>query len=518
VFIQDNCQNTLTLTLVTNPNAPGGACPAGTIPVSFSDVSPSVNDYHAFEPRFSGTYTVDPLTVLRASYSKIAQAPSSAFQQYNGAAGALPLVPNFYPIGFRDPAHSVGPQYSFNTDFSIEHQFKGTDLSLELSPFYRSTDGEIFNVVLDPKTSFVSGVNVGKELVEGIELAMHKGDFARDGFAGQLSYTYTYGRTHYNNLPNGQTVVGPVNSGIIQYNAYTSFCGSHPTDVRCGGGPGGPGNGGIVAAPCYTPVTATGGGTPVTACGPGDIANPYYNSPVQNLYSPDAFYPPFNTTLSGAVVTTDNTTTSSYVIPHVAALLLQYQHGPFTITPTFQLSAGGKYGSPTANFGIAPDTCGGNLGTLGVPNDNRYMNGLPPGATAGNEYLAQSCAGAVFTPDRYTGNFDNFGQFTEPANFTGNVSMVYRVNKKVSLNAIFVNVFDQCFGGSKVPWNNEGPKIGCWYSNSTEYAGQFYNPGSTFQGPAQQYPYAPVFGNVFQSAYGGSANPFQAYFSVNVNI
>ncbi|MBC5823928.1 MAG: hypothetical protein GIX02_03705, partial [Candidatus Eremiobacteraeota bacterium] len=129
-----------------------------------------------------------------------------------------------------------------------------------------------------------------------------------------------------------------------------------------------------------------------------------------------------------------------------------------------------------------------------------------------------TCSGApIYTPEPYTGSFDNFGQFTEPAIFTGNVTLNYRFNKKVSLNAVFVNVLDQCFGGSKVPWNNEGPKIGCSYS-SGEYAGNYYNPGNTFQGPSQQYPYAPVFGNVFQQVYGVSANPLQAYFSLNVSL
>ncbi len=512
-FIANNCQDATTLLLVAKATF-GAPCAAGQIPVTFSDVSPPVNDYHAFEPRFSGTYTVDPLTVLRASYSKIAQAPSTAYQQYNGAAGALPLVANFYPVGFRDPAHTVGPEYSYNTDLSIEHQFHGSDAAFSLTPFYRSTAGEIFNVVLDPKTNFISGINVGNSYLEGAEFAIHKGNFTRDGFSAQLSYTYTFGRTHYEALPNGQTVIGPINTGIQTYNGFTSFCATHGTDPRCNQAANK-----VPAAPCYTPVNAAAGtgGAPVAVCGPGDVANPYWNSPVQSLFSTDAFFSPFNQTIANAPGISNNSTVSSYVVPHVAALLLQYKHGPLTVTPTFQLSAGGKYGSPTTSIGIDPSTCGGTLGATGVAGDNRYSNGLPATADVGNEYLAQTCAGAIYTPNRYTGQFDNFGQYTEPATFTGNIALGYKLAKNVTFNATLVNVFDQCFGGSKVPWNNQGPKVGCWFTNSN-YAGNFYNPGNTFQGPTEQYPYAPVFGNTFQQSYGGAANPFQAYFSLNVNL
>ncbi len=68
-----------------------------------------------------------------------------------------------------------------------------------------------------------------------------------------------------------------------------------------------------------------------------------------------------------------------------------------------------------------------------------------------------------------------------------------------------------------MPGNNAGPKIGCSYSSGA-YAGNYYNPGNTFQGRTIQYPYAPVFGNIFQQVYGVSANPLQAFFSLNVNI
>jgi hypothetical protein len=510
VFIDTNCQDSTTLELVSKSAT--AKCPAGTVPVFYSNSNPSALDYHAFEPHFGATYSVDPLTVLRASYSKTAQPPSSAYEQYNGGAGAIPLQSEFYPIGFRSSAHDVGPSYSYNLDFSFEHQFKGTDLGLSLSPFVRTTQDQVYDVLLDAKTGFVSGDNVASEIVDGVELAIHKGDFARDGFAAQLSYTFTNAKVHYQTLQNGDTVMGPVNTGVQYYNSFTSGCAKKPLDPRCSTDPNHPAD-----APCYTTA-----GVPDPTCAATSVANPYWNSPIQNLFSNQAFYSPVNETFNGSGGDTNSGVTSSYVIPHVVALLLQYKHGPLTFTPTFQMSAGEKYGSPLSNYGIDPSTCTATLaGLYAGTTDPRYTYGLPAGTTAANGYLAQSCAGTVLTPNRFTGSFDTFGEYTEPTNVTGNLAITYQLSKKVTLQATVVNLIDQCFGGSKVPWNNAGPKIGCDYiaGGSAPYAGNYYNPGNSFQSTGEQYPYSPVIGaQVFQSEYSGATAPIQAYLTLSVHL
>lgn len=511
VFINTNCQNSTTLELVSKSAL--AACPAGTVPVTFSSTNPNANDYHAFEPHFGLTYAVDPLSVLRASYSKTAQAPSSAYEEYNGAAGTLPDQAVFYPIGFRSAAHDIGPEYSYNLDFSFEHQFRGSDVGFSLSPFLRTTQDQIYNVVLDPKTAFASGDNVAQEIADGVELAVHKGDFARDGFAAQLSYTFTAAKVHYQGLQNGQTVMGPVNTGIQYYNSFTKGCAANPRDPRCSTDPSHP-----VDAPCYTT-----GGAPDPACAGAAVANPYWNSPLQDLESNAAFYPAMNQTFDGAGGAVNTGVTSSYVIPHVVALLLQYKHGPLTVTPTFQLSAGEKYGSPLANYGVDPSSCSKTLaGLYAGATDPRYIFGLPPGTTAANGYLAQSCTGTILTPNQFTGAFDTFGGYTEPTNVTGNLDIKYALNKRVTLRATIVNLLDQCFGGSKVPWNNAGPRIGCNYvaggSGLTPYAGNFYNPGNTFQSAGEQYPYSPVFAQTDQSVYGTAVNPLQLVLTLSVRL
>ncbi len=78
-----------------------------------------------------------------------------------------------------------------------------------------------------------------------------------------------------------------------------------------------------------------------------------------------------------------------------------------------------------------------------------------------------------------------------------------------------VNVATSCWGGSNVPWKIGG-RAGCAYGGGT-FASNFYNPGDVIQRGYDQ-PYAPTFGNVFQSTAGGQANPFQVYTSLNIKM
>ncbi|HZZ64778.1 MAG TPA: TonB-dependent receptor, partial [Candidatus Baltobacteraceae bacterium] len=353
------------------------SCPAGTTGVNWTNASPSANDYHAWEPRVGMTYTVNPLNVIRASWGKYEQPASSAFQQYQNANNDLPLTApanSFYPLGFTGPTHQVFPEESFNSDLSWEHQVKGSDLSWKITPFYRHTRNEIFNVLLDPKTNFVSGVNVGRKDVYGVELAVQKGDFNRNGWAGLLSYTYTGGRVHFDTLQNGTTVLTGVNSAISQYNAYTSKCAPFQANPSNTSGvpaqcltPPVPGvaqtvalpSNGAAAAPCYTSA-----GAPDATCAGGSIANPYWNAPAQGLFNANDAFVPYNQ-LPGTGV---SSVASSYIIPHVAALVVNYRMNKFAVTPQFQIAAGGKYGSQVQGQGIDPATCTGAL-TSGITGD-----------------------------------------------------------------------------------------------------------------------------------------------------
>jgi hypothetical protein len=228
------------------------------------------------------------------------------------------------------------------------------------------------------------------------------------------------------------------------------------------------------------------------------------------LLDGNAEYPAYNQ-LPGTGI---SSVASSFVIPHVLTLLLNYKHDKFAVTPTLQFSGGGRYGSPVEGQGIDPAAGGcAPLAATTFAGDTRY----PYGAAGGAPYDAQTCTGFITTPDFSTGGFDAFGAFTEPSQLTGDIQFRYDVSKKVAISLTASNVYNLCFGGSKEPWTaGVNGKIGCWYTSPGFYTGNFYNPGNTIS--AANEAYTPTVGNVFQSAYGGQANPFQAVLSVSVKL
>jgi hypothetical protein len=363
--------------------------------------------------------------------------------------------------------------------------------------------------------------------VYGVELAVQKGDFNRNGLAALLSYTYTYGRVHFDTLANGSTVVTGINTAISQYNAYTSKCAPFqatptvttgvPAECLTPPVPGVPQTvalptNGAPASPCYN---ADGSPNPACAVDPGtgltSLANPYWNAPSQGLFSANDSFVPYNQ-LPGTGV---SSVASSYIIPHVATLVLNFRHNRWAVTPAFQITAGGKYGSPVQGQGIDPASGCGEL-TSSITGDPRY----PYGAAGGAPYDAQFCgsangAGSIVTPDLYTNHFDNFGEFTEPTQINASMQISYDVSPKITLRLIGTNIWNTCFGGSNVPWV-QSHTVGCWYTSGT-YAGNFYNPGNVVQ-QAFRFPYVPTFSTVFQQAYGGQANPFNLFINAEIKL
>ncbi|HEY0394318.1 MAG TPA: TonB-dependent receptor [Candidatus Elarobacter sp.] len=488
-----------------------GACPAGSTPVNFSNATPSSVWYGGFQPRLGATFSINSLNVLRAGYGRYLQPTSSAYLFYNraGAAVADYDAPKFYSYGFTTPFHNIPPQESWNFDFSWEHQVKGTDMSLKLTPFIRRTRNENISVILDPTTNFVSGIDALSSNIRGFELLFRKGDFSRNGFAAQLAYTYTYETSHYQTLPGGSTALDNVNSTVKTYNAYTSFCATHPTDNRCGATNGG----GATATPCYDA-----GGAPDPACAAGSIANPYWNAPVQNLFDPKADYYPYNQTFG----TGFSSNASSYNIPHVATLILNYKKDKWNFTPTVQFTGGGRYGSPVQGVGIDPTSGCSPLTGGAIAGDPRYPYGAPGGAP----YLAQTCGqntapgepGFIYAPNPFTKVFDTPGSFVEPNQLIANIGIGYQANKRLKLNLLAVNAFGTCWGGTQQAWTHYSSKIGCWYGAATGLqAGNFYNPGNGFQN--QAYPYFPVLGGIAgQQAYGTNVQPLQVFFSAQFKM
>ncbi|MBV8368360.1 MAG: carboxypeptidase regulatory-like domain-containing protein [Candidatus Eremiobacteraeota bacterium] len=511
-FNKFNCYDPVTQTLTTTDlsgkplptTANGINC--GVVPrytsASFSATSLAVEDYPELQPRFGLTYSVNRNNVIRASAGKFAQPSSSAFQQYNTIQPNLIPGPNtsYYNLGFTTPSHHILPEESYNYDASWEHQFNGTDASFKFTPYVRTTKNEISTVLLDPKTNFVGGINIGRKNVKGLEFQIQKGDLNRDGFFGLMSYTYTFARITFDRTPKGTTVVDGLNNAIKTYNGYTSFCASNPTDARCGTT-----STGLASAACYKP-----NGTADAACAAGDIANPYWNAAPQRLFDPNASYPLYNTYSGSTFASGSN---QSYIPPHILTFIGNWKHGRLNVTPTAQFQGGAQYGIPLGTEGIDPARgCAPLVGSAATTaNDPRY-----PGAPiAARPYDASSCTGAIPIPNPLTHQYDPYGAFTEPNKLSANLSLSYDLSRRVTARLDFVNVVSTCFGGSNVPWKITGA-AGCDYTRSP-YVGNFYNPGDVIQARVAQ-PYGPLFSNVFQSTTAGQADPFQVFGSISIKL
>jgi Carboxypeptidase regulatory-like domain/TonB dependent receptor/TonB-dependent Receptor Plug Domain len=489
-------------------NLPGAVAGATYVPATISNVS-DTQTYTVFQPRVAATYTLNPDNVLRFSAGKYDQAPNTAFEQYtyydqNTPSGGIFNLKNFYTLGFTQPTHPIYPETSWNYDLSWEHQVKGTDLSWKLTPFFRQTQDQIEEFYLDVQTNFVSGLNIGSQTSDGVELQIQKGNFAKNGFSGLFSYTYTNASVKYKATSNGTTPVTSINQAISSYNAETSACNGGSAAGKsqygqsvCAAG--------VTAAPCYTT-----GGAPVAtaaACTAADIANPYWNAPVQGFFDPSASYVPYSLFPAGAPGAGGY---GSFIAPSVATLVLNYTHDKWSITPAVQFSSGNKYGYPIDELGVDASTCTGALGA--VAGDPRY-----PYGGSGSSYDASTCGGAfsIPIPNPQTGNFDSIGAFTAPNRVTLSLQTSYQMSPRIQAVLTLANLYDGCFGGSKEPWSSF-PGVPqymiCGYGAG--YAGvgvgpigNNYNPGT----PVQSFrvpSYYPGLGTL----------PFNAYLDFRIRI
>ena len=459
---------------------PAAACPKNYTAANF--VNPTgipTQTFPEFQPRLGMTYSINPTTVVRASYGRYAQAPNSAYEQYNALQQNTPALLygtyGFQKFGFTSPDHTVYPSVSNNYDLSLEKSFG--DTALKITPFYRSTQNQIQQFFLNQQTDFVSGLNVGQQTSDGVEFELDKGNFGRNGLAAKLSFTYTNSYIRYTDLPNGSTIIDPINAGIKQYNAYTSFCATHAGNAQCGTTPTGK-----VAAPCYTPLGVA--VAAAAACTLADVANPYWDAPVQGLIDPNQNFHTFDIFPGGI-----GSAVQGYGAPYFATFLLQYKHGPFAFVPNVQFSAGQRYGAPQTSFGVEPDTCK----SLGVTatGDPRYTSGSP----GGGGFDATSCTGQLLDgiPEPYTGKFDSIGEFVAPSEVQLGAQIEYDLNKNVSLLANLGNIVNTCFGGTKTSFAVRGACNYTVVGNGTGGdVGNSYNPGAAIQ-PYVNTPYEPTF-------------------------
>lgn len=528
------CVNPTTGNVLVSPLAPGSYPPANPVLTNgacsaqpngagyvhpdcaagdpcFSLNVPSAYAMSYFQPRISGTYTENPDTVWRFSGGRYAEPPISASVEYLYRGGsAASLWTNFMSLGTYSPFHPIPGMTSAQYDFSLEKRIHGTPLSFKITPFYSATSNWQEQSFIG--AGFVTQIPVGKARSWGVETQFNYGDFNQEGLSGLVSFTYTKSQVQFQNLL-GSNQINDMNQTIQNYNALTSQCavgGKSAGTALCGTNQ-------PAASACYA---SSGDATPVSCADLTAIANPYYNSPAQPLLDPSGWYDQGIYALKPGVYTGG---AGFYNSPFVTNIVLNYRHQKLAITPSLQIQAGTKYGSPYDIYGVDPRNC--------------FANQAGTGAVAAGSTTAQNCdytqagPGAapawtyLYVPNPQTGSFATYGAFTEPNIMIGNLQLSYDVSSHVTLQLTASNLFHTCFGGTQAPWTTSNPASS---NNCGYYANGWYNGAGWYNGtsptnaaanhgitpyPWEQTSYLPKFNNSI-----GGFIPFTLYFQAQIKL
>jgi len=431
-----------------------------------------------WEPRVAFTEALSQYTVIRGSYGRYSRPAPTSYLELNTVQQNLPtFISGFLSFGFNSPFQLKHADISNNYDLSIEQQIPHTDLSFKVTPFYRSTQNQIQYVSLNAQ-GVVDGLNVGQQASKGVEFSFNKGNFAANGIALLFTATYTNSSIKYNNFSNGRNIIDLMNDYIQNYNAYTSACATAAPSLN---GPCGL-EGSTLAHACFA------SGVPDDTCTlAGTVTNPYFNQPIQALFDRngrfttyDQIPAPFNNAIG-------------FATPFQTSLVAQYRHGPLTITPNFQYSTQGKYGSPLVWPGYDPATCGAPL--------------------AGTTADPTNCSGSIFIPDKYTNKFDTLGQFNQPQRFTMGLQIGYELSSHVTTSLTFANLIDTC-AQHHMPWDSGST---CMYA---QLASNLLAPAGNFTAtpPIQlAYPYGNWYNNL-EIGQEGQRLPIEATLQVTFKM
>jgi hypothetical protein len=512
-YVVGDCDKAATALHPSGPHTgwvhPNGTTQDGVAAPSFTASSPSSYSLNYWQPRFSMTYTQSPDVVWRLSAGRFTQPPISASVQYLSPSGDDRSVwENTMNLGFYSPFHPIPGVSSGQYDLSYEQHFRGTDLSMKITPFYTWVSGWQQQTFIG--AGFVTQVPVGVNRNQGVEFQFNKGDFTRNGLSGQLAFTYTNSKVMFQNVPlsTGGTIPNTVialNQVIAQYNALT----------KAGGG-----------SPCYQAGQGVSCNTRngKVSSGFDTILNPYYGKSPQGLLDPGAWYNPYST----AIAPNLNALLGSYISPIVSSLILNWRHDRLAITPSFTFQNGGFYGTPMDTNGLDPRTCTMNSGATGITKVSPHTNPLQC------NYLTMNGLGSgqfafLYIPDPQTGSF-YFDNIQQPSSLVGNLQISYDVSPRIKLTILGASLFHACFGGSAEPWTAASPpsNVTCGYGpaggafNSTLYPSNFYNGTSIndFAANKARTPFTQSYtpANLNNGAIGAGVPPINVYFNAQVKI
>jgi hypothetical protein len=198
---------------------------------------------------------------------------------------------------------------------------------------------------------------------------------------------------------------------------------------------------------------------------------------------------------------------NGYQTPDVVTLILNYKHDRFSVTPSFLLSSGAKYGAPLAWPGYDPANCGATLtGAATGPADPascgvNAQTGLP-----------------LFIPDVYTGHYDNLGEFNEPWRFQASLSTSFDISPQVKATVSLTNIVDYC-GQRGYAWDQPNVCVyGALPSGILPPAGNFYPNSLAAKAPPQlEYPYTFLLNNN-NTGFVGTRLPMEIDFNLQFRI
>lgn len=432
---------------------------------------------NVFSPRIAATYLLTQSTVLRGSIGVYTRPAATSYHEYNTYQQDLPsFIRQFSALGYRSPDHDVRADTSLNADFSYEHRFPKSPISLKVTPFDRTTRHQLQFLSISALGGILAGINVGTLHSYGVELAVQAGNFENDGLSAQFSYTHTNTHTRYNALSNGLNVIDVLNRSIEQYNSYTSACAANENARQCGSG--------LYAA---NGAVSFNGGT---------VPNPYFASALQPLMDANGTYVPYD------LIPSAFASANSYAVPNVASLVINWKHKALTITPSFTYNGGSFYGSPLAVPGYVPQACT-----------------AAPSATPATPGVSCGSGGAIFVPDPYTGKFDGLGSLREPWQITGNLQIAYAFNSRMKLTLVGNNLYNRCWQRGYA-WDTPTT---CWYSSLPSNAiapnGPGSQPGAFLTSPPIQlaYPYGTWFNNT-QVGITSAVQPMQLTLEFSIQL
>ena len=380
-------------------------------------------------------------------------------------------------------------------------------------------------MLLDAKTNFVSGINVGHKNVKGIEFAIQKGDLNRDGFYGALGYTYTFARVKFDKFTNGTTLNTALNNAVAQYNAYTKYCTvTAPTDPRCQVNTGtltylaGVTSRAPVANFAFTSTGAAACFTPAGAPGSG-VRGGQHRQPVLEHAGAESVRSErrsIRCTTRTPAARAARARTRATSPPHVLDADRQLQEGEVQhhadrAVPrrrAVRPSAAGRRHQPRRRL-RSPINPAAPATTTGT--DPRY-----PGSQPGAPYDASTCTGSIAIPNPFVGHFDSYGQYTEP-NKLGRkpVAVVRRLQADDDSHRLRQRDHDAAGAAATFLGASAASSAATTPADRTSPTSTTRETRSSRSCSSRT---RPNLGNVFQSTTAGQGNPFQVYATINIKF